>query len=206
MTDAGARSALYRLLAGLFAAEPTIEILGGLREPRLRAALRAAGATLDEALAGRLDAELARGLAVEYAALFLGPGPHVALTASPHLDGAAGGLRGPATPRLEAFLREAGFDLRPDYRDHPDHISVALEFMGALTEAEARAEEEGDRGETSRQRSLQRRFIEAFLEDWAVSLAEGVARRSPATFYGPLVGLLARFVRSERKALATAAR
>ena len=199
---AHARSHLYALLATIFRGEPSAELLRRLRDPALRRSLAEAGVDLGGEFDGRAEDDLIEELAVEYARLFLGPGPHIAPYASTHLGGEGAGLWGPATVWVKRFIRDAGFDYSDGYRDLPDHISVELEFMGEMTAREARALEHHDPDEAKRIGEIEAEFVADHLAIWVPAFCEKVGSTSELNFYRVMARLAADFIRSEELDLA----
>ena len=99
-------------------------------------------------------------LAMEYARLFIGPGPHVPPYASVHReDGAkAGELWGNSTGEIKRFLEFYGLKLSTK-GIIPDHISVLFEFMERLIQARLKAVEEKDTNAASKANSIQKIFF-----------------------------------------------
>ncbi len=199
---AHARSHLYALLATIFRGEPKAELLRRLRDPALSRSLAETGIDLGSEFDGRAEDELIEGLAVEYARLFLGPGPHIAPYASVHLCGEGAGLWGPATVWVKRFVQNAGFEYSDGYRDLPDHISVELEFMGEMAAREASALENHDADEAKRIREIETEFLADHLAIWAPVFCEKTACAAERKFFGNMARLTAGFIRSEQHDLA----
>lgn len=199
---AHARSHLYALLATIFRGEPKAELLRRLRDPALSRSLAEAGIDLGDEFDGRAEAELIEDLAVEYARLFLGPGPHIAPYASVYLGAEGAGLWGPATVWVKRFIRDAGFEYSDGYRDLPDHISVELEFMGEMTAREASALENRDPDEAKRIREIETEFLADHLAIWAPLFCEKTASAAEGKFFGGMARLTAEFIHAEQQDLA----
>jgi TorA maturation chaperone TorD len=126
------RSGLYGFLAEVFRAEPTADLLHKIREPDFLDHLSAAGADPGADFPHRDEDDLIEDLAVEYARLFLGPGPHVHPYAAVYLAGEGASLWGPATAQFIAYSERAGLELASKHRSLPDHVSFEFEFMAKM--------------------------------------------------------------------------
>ncbi len=81
MTElAGQRSAVYGFLAMVFRKELTSDLLDRIKDPAFGQVLSDLGVNLGDEFHAKPKEELLEDLAVEYTALFLGPGQHI----SPH--------------------------------------------------------------------------------------------------------------------------
>ena len=103
---AGGVSQLHGFLAALFRREIGPQMLRELRGPGVAASLAEAGMVLDPRIAEGPESEVLEELAVEYAALFLGPGEHVSPHQSVYAEGGTGTLWGEQTvdPRIHFVL------------------------------------------------------------------------------------------------------
>ena len=191
------RSGLYGFLAGLYRQEPTVAVLRRMQEPDFLEAEVAAGISLSNTLTGNLEEELLEDLAVEYTRLFIGPGKHISPYAAIYTGGDGSSLWNSATTSVQNFIRAAGFDYRPDFRDLPDHISVELEFMQHLTAREAAAWGKGDLEGAKRLRRLEARFLTEHLANWIPAFCERITVEANHPFYRALAGLTQGVIRSE---------
>jgi TorA maturation chaperone TorD len=196
------RSNLYAFLAAIYRSEVTAELLHQLREPRFRAALSAAGVTLDDEFLNRSDDALLEDLAVEYTRLFVGPGKHIPPYASVHGGKDGGDLYGRSTARLRDFIAGAGIAYQSSYKGMADHICVELEFMAKLTALRAAAESAGRAGEASRCLALEGDFVEQFLAPWVARFCRKVSAAAESPLYRQIAGLTAAFIASEQQMLA----
>jgi TorA maturation chaperone TorD len=196
------RSSLYAFLAAIFRTEVTAELLQQLREPRFRAALSAAGVTLDDEFLNRPDDALLEDLAVEYTRLFVGPGKHIPPYASVHGGKEGSDLEGPATGRLRDFIAAAGIAYQSSYRGMADHICVELELMAKLTKLRAAAETAEESSEISRCLELERVFVEQFLAPWVPRFCAKAGAAAELPFYRQIAELTAAFIASEQQMLA----
>lgn len=199
-----ARSNVYRLLAACFCA-PEQEVLLEERVPeQLRQALESVcPAAVEKAddLARALHGASQRELEIEYARLFVGPGP---LPAPPfgsvYLDG-EGTVMGPSTVEVAGLYEQAGLRMNSGRNTPPDHVSVELEFAYFLTRESARLGGESRAGEIE---SLQRHFIRQYVLSWLPSFCEDVAAHSESDYFRSLAAVLKAFlVGSEMARLST---
>jgi TorA maturation chaperone TorD len=193
------RGNLYGFLACVYRREPTVDLIHRIKDPAFLEALTDAGVELRDYL-DRPDHELLAELGQEYTRLFLGPGKHVSPHESVHVPG-GGSLWGEATSAVKKFIEQVGVDYRPDYTGIPDHISVELEFMQRLTDAEARAWAEGDEARAADCLSIERRFIEKHLFRWSTCFCENVIREARLPFYAQLAAMTSAFIASESTAI-----
>ena len=118
-------SHLYGLLASLFRAEPTAELLKALRSDELQPLLADSGLTLDDDLLGETDEQaLIEKLAIEFTALFLGPGGHISPHESVHASQRGGILWGEETVKVKRYIESLGMTFSEEYQGLLDHISV----------------------------------------------------------------------------------
>lgn len=192
------RSELYGFLAMIFSEELSPENLRRIRSAELMQALARAGVALDGDIAQRPEANLLEEMAVEYTALFLGPGGHISPHESVHIE-SDGTLWGPSTGEVKRYIESAGFAYDPEDHRMPDHISIELEFMAALAGQEARAYRDEDYAEASRRIGLQKKFLAKHLGKWAPAFCRQVAERSELTFYREIAHLAAAFLKAERQ-------
>ncbi len=201
-TVAQHRSNVYGLLAAVYRQEPTAAFLEKTRTPAFLEALSELGLNLDAAFLQQPADRLLEELAVEYAHLFLGPGPHI----SPHesvqregADGTTGRLWGEATVAIKKFVEAAGFSYRSEYRGMPDHISVELEFMQFVTAREAEAWEQGDEDSGRRCLAMEKKFLQDHLLRWVPSFCRKVSAGAEMNFYREMAALTERFMRFENE-------
>ncbi len=196
------RRALYLLLARIFAAEADQPLLAELKQPAIRDVLK----TLDMEMelagnSGRRDDSI-EALGEEFTFLFLGPGKHIAPYESVQLKRGSGLLMGKETVFVRQFIDQAGFDFTSAHGGIPDHISVELEFLGRLVEAEAKALEGNDTERHLAAVGWQHKFISDHIGKWASIFAQRVRKRATLPFYPGFARILPRFLVTERTYLA----
>ncbi len=191
------RSELYGFLATIFREEMSAANLQRIGSPGFGQALRDAGVDLDGGIEQQPEAELLEDLAVEYAALFLGPGGHISPHESVHAE-TSGVLWGQSTGEVKRYIEAAGFAYDPECHGLPDHISVELEFMAALAGEEARAFRDGDYSAASNCLKYQKEFLADHLGEWAPAFCRQVTERAEHPFYRGIARLTAEFLKAER--------
>ncbi|MCF8161116.1 MAG: molecular chaperone TorD family protein [Polaromonas sp.] len=182
-----ARAELYGLLAQLFYAPPTPELLARLRVAATEAP--AAGGFLEEPWRALVGAARALGdetIADEYNALFGGVGkPEVYLYGSHYLSGF---LNEKSLARLRTELTSLGLARDEAMSDTEDHISYLCEVMRYLIAGDDVAV-----ANLARQQS----FFSVHLQPWAVPLCDAIAQNPKARFYAAVAELTRAFVSVE---------
>jgi TorA maturation chaperone TorD len=180
-----ARAEIYGLLAQLYYAPPSAELLGALQVAVTEAP--AAGAFLEEpwrALVGAARAATQADLAKEFDALFGGVGkPEVYLFGSHYLSGY---LNEKPLARLRTDLAALG--LTRDEATMPeteDHIAYLCEVMRYLIAGDDVAVANLTR---------QSEFFATHLQPWANALCDAIAAHPRARFYAALAGFTRAFV------------
>ena len=195
------RGNLYGFLAAVYRAEPTVELLRQLKEPPVLDALAGAGASLDGDILGSPETQLAEELAIEYTRLFLGPGKHVSPHGSVHMPGEDGLLWRDSTVAAKMFMESLGVNLDPEYTGLPDHISVELEFMQKLAQAEARAWHTGDRAKATSYRLIEKEFLDNHLSKWVPVFCDKLKMQVAFSFYREMAKLLEGFIGIDKEEL-----
>lgn len=137
-------------------------------------------------------------LAREYTRLFINAVPHVVAPPYGSVYMEKDGLVfGKTTSEVLRFYHERGFTLKEDLADLPDHIAHKLEFMGILTDREARV----SGNEKVQLEELQMAFLSHFLLPWVPTFCERVIEHSRSPFYRFLAELTSEFFNLERNYL-----
>ena len=185
---------LYGFLASLYRAELTQQQLHALRQPEMVAMLTAAGIDFQGDFWARSDAPLIEELAVEYAALFLGPGGHISPHESVQIEG---NYCGDTTIAVRRFITETGIEYSSDYNGISDHISVELEFLAELARRESLAWEQGNTAAAGNCLAYQRDFLDEHLGQWVEKFCTRIVETAELSFYRDVAQVTAEFVRSE---------
>ncbi|MDO9145166.1 TorD/DmsD family molecular chaperone [Rhodoferax sp.] len=182
-----ARAELYGVLAQLFYAPPTAELLAKLRVAATEAP--AAGGFLEEpwrALVGAARALSDDAIADEYNALFGGVGkPEVYLYGSHYLSGF---LNEKPLARLRNELASLGLARDEAMSDTEDHIAYLCEVMRYLIAGDDVAV-----ANLARQQS----FFAEHLQPWSAALCDAIAQHPKARFYAAVAELTRAFVSVE---------
>jgi TorA maturation chaperone TorD len=209
-----ARAQLYGALSGLFARELTLDGWVGLCEEASRKALAQAASHCSTEPGARPLLEwllehsqddsgaVVEALAVEYARLFIGPGPGLAPPYESFYAGSARRFYGEAVSEVAAVLRNEGVEVDTDFGAPADHVAIELSLMRYLASAGARDASSGPPERSSRVRT-QCDFLDRHLLRWVPDWAADVAREDKTGFYRAAVELLDGFLRGDRAWLET---
>lgn len=182
-----ARAELYGLLALLYYAPPTPELMAQLRAAATEAP--AAGAFLEEpwrALVGLARALLDAEVQAEYEALFGGIGkPEIYLYGSHFLSGF---LNEKPLARLRTELEQLGLARDERMSETEDHLAYLCEVMRYLIAGDDVAVANLTR---------QRAFFAAHIQPWVTSLCDQLQQHPKARFYGALAELTRAFMSVE---------
>lgn len=189
------RSGLYGFLAKILRSEPTKAQIKSMKTPSFQEAL--GGLDLGFCKTDEADeATLAKDLAVEYAALFLGPGGHVSPHESVHVED-GGQLLGEATMAVKNYIEACGFQYDPDNHELPDHISTELEFLAEVTRQEAVAWQDNELAKALNCLEYEREFFDRHLGRWAPTFCQSVLERAELPFYRRIIELAQNFLDDE---------
>ena len=184
-----ARAEVYGLLAALYYAPPSAELLAQLRVAVTEAP--ASGAFLEESwrqFVGRARELGDATVAEEYEALFGGLGkPEVYLFGSHHLSGF---LNEKPLAQLRGDLAALGLTRDESMPETEDHIAYLCEVMRYLIA--------GD-DVTVSNLTRQREFFGAHLQPWVMALCEAVAAHPRARFFAALAGFAQAFMNVEQQ-------
>jgi TorA maturation chaperone TorD len=183
-----ARAEIYGLLAQLYYAPPTPELLSSLRVAVTEAP--APGGFLEEPwreLVGASRALSDQAIAQEYDALFGGIGkPEVYLFGSHYLSGF---LNEKPLARLRTTLAELGLGrdeaAMPETEDHVAYLCEVMRYLIA-----------GDDVAVANL-TRQSEFFSTHLQPWAAALCDGIAAHPKARFYAALADFTRAFVNVE---------
>ena len=192
-------SHLHGFLANVFRQEVSAEFLKHLRSEEIRATLTAAGAELGERVFDGAEDEVRVELAVEYTALFLGPGGHISPHESVYAEAGTGNLWGKETVAVKRYIEALGFQYDKKFTAMPDHISVELELMGELARRESVAWEHGDKDQAANCLEYQQEFMRDHLCTWIYMFCDKVVTTAQLPFYREMARLLADFLAGEEE-------
>lgn len=200
-----ARADLYGVLAGLFAAPPSTELLQAIAT-----APPATGNTVLEQSWRMLTAAAAAALAnggaeavrEEYEALFIGIGkPEVLLYGSYYL---AGFLMERPLAALRTDLAQLGLERADNVVESEDHIASLCEVMRFLIagDTETDADAAGDAPPVSAKSRLtaQKRFFSVHMQSWTGEMCAAVIAHRQSRFYRRVAELARQFFEIEAQA------
>jgi len=202
--EANARAQVYGLLAAVFRAEPDEVFLDKLKSSRFFRVFLEMGIDLGKEFNTTPSPQLAEDLAIEYARLFIGPGPHLSPHESIYVDdeGGKGGLWGTVTVKVKKFIESAGLDYQTAFTGLPDHISVELEFMQKLASSEFENRTGGENSKADWCTGVQKKFIDEHLSRWAPEFCDQVSERTSEQFYCEMAKLAKNYLEFDRQLLA----
>jgi TorA maturation chaperone TorD len=190
MDEETARAEIYGLLAQLYYAPPSHELLESIRVAVTEAP--AAGAFLEEPWRAFVGAarEMADGvIAGEYDALFGGVGkPELYLVGSHYLSGF---LNERPLARLRTDLSALGLERDEAMPETEDHFAYLCEVMRYLIA--------GDDVEVANL-TKQREFFSVHVQPWAQQMCDAIAQYPKAKFYASLAGFTRAFLGVEAQA------
>ena len=182
-----ARAEVYGLLAALFYAPPSPDLLAQLRVAVTEAP--AAGGFLEEPwrqFVGTVRELSDAEVAAEYNALFGGVGkPELYLFGSWYLSGF---LNEKPLAALRGDLAALGLARDETMPETEDHVAYVCEVMRYLIA--------GDDVEVANL-TQQQKFFSAHVQSWAPALCEAIAAHPKARFYAALAGFTAAFISVE---------
>jgi len=189
---------LYRLLGALYLNEATPGLLTALQQSGFFDI--AAGAGINFPVLEGDTSELCRTLEIEYARLFIGPGPQAPPYGSVYRsdDDQPGLLWGSTTAEVKRFMEHYGLKIdKPG--SIPDHIGVLFEFMTMVIEGKIKADEEGNSESIQAAELVQRRFFTEYIHPWVDRFLTRVQQADPAPFYQAIVELTRLFMEQDRE-------
>lgn len=201
MTDTdltGDRSSVYRLLSACFY-EPERDLFlkenlcGNLAKLLEKDCPEAASAA--KKMVKDLENSSQVDLAVEHAALFIGP---FELPSPPY--GSVyleknNRLMGDTTMEVKKIYAEAGLKL--EVQEPPDHISFELEFIQYLFTMEKEASDKGDNEKAQSLATLRKDFQRVYLTSWVPRFCEKIRAATKLMFYRNLADCLEIFINHE---------
>jgi len=207
--EATQRSGVYAILARTFLKEPDSELIRYFQQPEVQTVLRELDCSFgDDFLTAKEDA-LARGLAVEYARLFLVPPRHIPPYESFFVGGAKTpkevfepALQGKASVEVQDFYRDHGICFAKDSTLFPDHIGIELEALHLMCAGESRAAEANDPDRARQYRCLAGKFLAEHPGRWVFTFCDRILEIAEDPFYRVVAQLTKAFLETEMKELA----
>ncbi len=201
--NAKSRSTIYGLLTAVFRKEPSETFINELRDPRMSGVFSEMEVEFGESFYSRPESDLMEDLGVEFTRLFIGPGSHISAHESVFTENesGSGALWGERTVRVKKFIETAGLEYESKFTGIPDHISVELEFMQRLSEWEAEKWEEGDDEGAEYCLTVQKKFVEEHLSQWAPNFCNQVIEAADLPFYGEMSKVTKAFLRMDQQSI-----
>jgi len=196
--NATARSGVYGLLARIFQREPDSALVQQLQQPQFTNALECAGISSQAMLLYTPMEKLIEALTLEYTRLFIGPGPHLSPHESVYRQDGNGRLWGESTVKVKAFIEYCGFGYITDHKIIPDHISIEMEFMQAITAIEAQARQNDDEETILRCLQIEFLFIREHLGRWVTHFCNKIMNEARHPFYSEMASLTLDFIEKEK--------
>jgi TorA maturation chaperone TorD len=184
------RSGLYGFLAAAFRSEPDVAALRELSAPAFEG-------VFDVTAGDGREVEAVEELAVEFSALFLGPGGHISPYESVYAEG-GGQLLGTACVAVKTYIEACGFEYATDGQVLPDHISVELDFMSEVARQESVAWQDGQMDTVRNCLEYEQEFLTDHLGRWAPDFCLAILARAKLPFYRQLATITNDFLRAEK--------
>jgi len=198
------RSDTYSFLVGIFRQELTAEQIKGMIDTGVLNLLIEAGAKVDLSFFNRPVEQIEEDLAVEYAALFIGPGKHIVPHESiyvPDSTGRAGYYWGECTSDFKNWVEHYGLNLSKKFESIPDHVSVELEFMQKVVEQEKLARERGDEATVKKCMEVEKTFFNKHIVKWIPQFCDRVIGAANLDFYKEVAKVAKDFLLEEEATL-----
>lgn len=194
---AAGRAQTYAILAALYSAPPTPELMalaraGGLRQEGNSALAAAANALADAFATDVPEADIA----AEHTRLFVLPAGVV-----PHESNFLDENRrigGHVTVAVQRFYEKAAAQFTQECLELADHIGVELAFMKFLCDLEAQFWQDSNEDGLRKCLEFQDEFLESHLLRWQRALCEKVLQETGLDLYRALACLTLEFLESER--------
>lgn len=194
MAECKARANVYRLLAGAFLEEASVEYLNALRSPEVMATLTQLGVAFDADFTATPVAELQDKLSAEYAILFVVAG------GCPPVESVRMLGRYQQQPFFEVrdIYRKAGFEATgARFKVFEDQLGVELSFIAEMLDRSALALSTADNDGYVQITKEIKRFWALHLGKWVRGYTILVARATDYSFYREMAKLLGRFAQWE---------
>lgn len=187
------RSHIYGFLAHLYSKEPSQEFIQSVKDRHFLSLLKELGIELGNNFEDTPLGELVDELAVEYTRLFIGPGKHIYPYESAYCNG-KGGVFGNTTFDIKNLIESCGLRYKSDFHGDFDHVSIELEFMEKITEAETEARKEKDSKKIIEFLKFERQFLDEHLVRWIPEFADNVIQQANLNFYREMAKLTREYI------------
>ncbi|MBI5326714.1 MAG: molecular chaperone TorD family protein [Deltaproteobacteria bacterium] len=194
---AQSRSNVYRLFSMCYINEVTSEFLKTLKSKNVMNSLSEFGVDFSKILFDAPEEKLLDILAGEYAALFIVPGG-IPPYESVRLKGL---LCQEPEWKVREFYKRCGLTVRDDCKIFSDHLGMELEFMGYLTDKEAKAWGDKDEKTAAEWLNLQKEFFANHLNKWVFGFLNDMDKCAFHPFYKEVARLTKTFLEVEKQDL-----
>ncbi len=199
---AKSRMDVYGFLAGIFRQEFEVDQIKEMMDKGILNLLIEAGADIVLDFFDRELELVQEDLACEYAALFLGPGSHLAPYESiyvPDTTGRVGQFWGECTVDMKNWVEHYGLKISERYDSIPDHISIELEFMQNIVKQEHIAWERDDQKTAEKCLMVEKEFFNKHIINWIPQFCDKVTEATDIDFYREIAKFTRDFILEEEK-------
>jgi DMSO reductase family type II enzyme chaperone len=208
MDRSTARSLIYNRLS-VFYVYPDEKVYASIAEGEWMRGFREALHLLDEkifddslraieqAISGAKEGEQL-AMAREYTRIFINASPHIVAPPYGSFYPQKEGLVPTKTiSEVLLFYHEAGYSLKEEQHDPPDHVTREMEFMAFLASEESQA----SGNEKIKLEEIQMNFLSRFILPWVPTFCDKIAENSRHPFYHHLATLTKEFINFEKNYL-----
>lgn len=194
----------YGFLSAMFRQELTAEQIKEMRDAGVLNLFVEAGAKIDLNFFDRPAEKIEDDLAIEFTALFIGPGKHINPYESiyvPDSTGRVGQYWGECTSDFKNWVEHYGLNLSKKFESIPDHVSVELEFMQKVVEQEYLALQRSDDKTAERCMETERAFFNKHIIKWLPLFFNRVIEAASLDFYREVARVGKDFIADEEELL-----
>ncbi|MBI2522332.1 MAG: molecular chaperone TorD family protein [Bdellovibrio sp.] len=198
--SARSRCDIYAFLATIFSQEINAEQIKTLMDSGVLEMLVGLDAKIDHKFFNRPLKEVEEDLAVEYTALFIGPGKHISLHESiyvPDSTGKMGYYWGECTADMKKWVDHYGLKISEKFESIPDHISIELEFMQRIVEQEYLSWGRNDQETAKRCIEVARTFFNKHIIKWVPLFFDKIIETAKLDFYREIATVGKAFISAE---------
>jgi len=179
---------IISFLANIFAKEPTLSFIEQLQTEELQQILKELDINYKDALWEQSPEQILDELEVEYTRLFIGPGPHIAPYESVQRGEAQ--LWGNYTVDVNKFYQRNGYRIADEFKELPDHISVELQFLAHLLQAEKKCLEKGQAEQVREIKAQYQLFLNNHLKQWLPGFTAQIKTQAKYAYYQAFAKIL----------------
>jgi len=201
---AKSRCDIYGFLAGIFRQELKAEQIKEMVDAGVLNMLAELGAKIDNDFFSRTPKDIEEELAVEYTALFIGPGKHINPYESiyvPDSTGKVGYYWGECTADMKKWVEHYGLKISEKFESIPDHISIELEFMQRVVEQEHLSWQRDDEETARRCIEVEKTFFNKHIIKWVPLFFNKIIGTATLDFYREIARIGKDFILDEEELL-----